>query len=178
MLALVHAGPSAHHFAGKPLEEEPRQQNTGGWNVENSTMASSSHNIFPRSPTRSYDSSSVSSATSPRPQIHYLGNLMGPSPRPNPTHTPQPIGIPPLPPVSQASFPPFTPVTANSIMGRESLPSGDSVVSTPGLSSAQLSNAQAQKRAYRQRRKDPRYVCALQPPWPLLSQTHLFFVVP
>lgn len=118
-------------------------------------MAASSHNIFPRSPTRSYDSSSVSSATSPRPQVHYLGNLMGPSARPNPTHTPQPIGIPPLPPVSQASFPPFTPVTANSIMGRESLPSGDSVVSTPGLSSAQLSNAQAQKRAYRQRRKDP-----------------------
>ncbi|KAF2966483.1 hypothetical protein GQX73_g7106 [Xylaria multiplex] len=41
-------------------------------------------------------------------------------------------------------------------MGRESLASGESVVSTPGLSSAQLSaNVQAQKRAYRQRRKDP-----------------------
>ncbi|KAI0415501.1 fungal-specific transcription factor [Xylaria grammica] len=119
-------------------------------------MAASSHNLYPRSPTRSYDSSSVSSATSPRPQVHYLNNLMGPNVRSNPTHTPQPIGIPPLPPVSQSSFQPFTPVTATSVMGRESLASGESLVSTPGLSSAQLSaNVQAQKRAYRQRRKDP-----------------------
>ncbi|KAJ2994597.1 hypothetical protein NUW58_g1513 [Xylaria curta] len=119
-------------------------------------MAASSHNLFPRSPTRSYDSSSVSSATSPRPQLHYLNNLMGPNIRSNPTHTPQPIGIPPLPSASQSSFQPFTPVTATSMMGRESMASGDSVVSTPGLSSAQLSaNVQAQKRAYRQRRKDP-----------------------
>jgi ribosomal protein L37AE/L43A len=41
-------------------------------------------------------------------------------------------------------------------MGRDSLPSNDSVAGTPGLSNAQLSaNVQAQKRAYRQRRKDP-----------------------
>ncbi|KAI8634325.1 fungal-specific transcription factor domain-containing protein [Xylariaceae sp. FL1651] len=119
-------------------------------------MAASSHNLFPRSPTRSYDSSSVSSATSPRPQVHYLNTLMGPNVRLNPTHTPQPIGIPPLPSVSQSSFQPYTPVTATSMMGRESLPSTESVASTPGLSSAQLSaNVQAQKRAYRQRRKDP-----------------------
>ncbi|KAG4216683.1 hypothetical protein PC116_g34836 [Phytophthora cactorum] len=44
-------------------------------------------------------------------------------------------------------------------MGRDSLPPTESVASTPGLSSAQLSaNVSAQKRAYRQRRKDPRYV--------------------
>ncbi|KAI1340088.1 fungal-specific transcription factor domain-containing protein [Xylariaceae sp. FL0016] len=122
-------------------------------------MAASSHNLFPRSPnpsTRSYDSSSVSSATSPRPQVQYMNNLMNSSVRSSAAHTPQPIGIPPLPPVSQSSFQPYTPVTATSVMGRDSLPSNDSVASTPGLSSAQLSaNVQAQKRAYRQRRKDP-----------------------
>ncbi|KAI0452874.1 fungal-specific transcription factor domain-containing protein [Xylaria acuta] len=155
MLALARPGPSAFHFAGKSLEVEPHQP-TEGWVVKNSMMAASSHNLFPRSPTRSYDSSSVSSATSPRPQIHYLNSLMGPNVRSNPTHTPQPIGIPPLPSVNQSSFQPFTPVTATSMLGRESLASGESVVSTPGLSSAQLSaNVQAQKRAYRQRRKDP-----------------------
>ncbi|GAP83875.2 putative fungal specific transcription factor domain-containing protein [Rosellinia necatrix] len=155
MLALARPGPSAFHLAGKSFEAE-RQQPTRAWDVEDSRMAASSHNLFPRSPTRSYDSSSVSSATSPRPQVHYLSNLMGPNVRANPIHTPQPIGIPPLQPVSQPSFQPFTPVTASSSMGRESLASGESVVSTPGLSSAQLSaNVQAQKRAYRQRRKDP-----------------------
>lgn len=122
-------------------------------------MAASSHNPFPRSPnpsTRSYDSSSVSSATSPRPQVQLLGNLMGPNARSNTSQPPQPIGIPPLPPVTQSGFQPYTPVTANSAMGRDSLPPTESVASTPGLSSAQLSaNVSAQKRAYRQRRKDP-----------------------
>ncbi|OTB04097.1 hypothetical protein M426DRAFT_59204 [Hypoxylon sp. CI-4A] len=122
-------------------------------------MAASSHNPFPRSPnlsTRSYDSSSVSSATSPRPQVQLLGNLMGPSARPNAAQTPQPIGIPPLPPVTQTGFQPYTPVTATSVMGRDSLPPTESVASTPGLSNSQLSaNVSAQKRAYRQRRKDP-----------------------
>ncbi|KAI0180702.1 fungal-specific transcription factor domain-containing protein [Hypoxylon sp. FL1284] len=122
-------------------------------------MAASSHNPFPRSPnpsTRSYDSSSVSSATSPRPQVQLLGNLIGSSSRPATAQTPQPIGIPPLPPVTQTGFQPYTPVTATSVMNRESLPPTDSVATTPGLSSAQLSaNVSAQKRAYRQRRKDP-----------------------
>ncbi|OTA57940.1 hypothetical protein K449DRAFT_407630 [Hypoxylon sp. EC38] len=122
-------------------------------------MAASSHNPFPRSPNpsnRSYDSSSVSSATSPRPQVQLLGNLMGSNARPNTTQTPQPIGIPPLPPAPQSGFQPYTPVTATSVMGRDSLPPTESVASTPGLSSAQLSaNVSAQKRAYRQRRKDP-----------------------
>ncbi|KAI1146309.1 fungal-specific transcription factor domain-containing protein [Nemania diffusa] len=155
MLALAHPGISAFHFAGKSLEVEPHQP-AEGWDVEDSMMAASSHNLFPRSPTRSYDSSSVSSATSPRPQLHYLNNLMAPNIRTTLPHTPQPIGIPPLPSVGQSSFQPFTPVTAGSMIGRESLASGESVVSTPGLSSAQLSaNVQAQKRAYRQRRKDP-----------------------
>ncbi|KAK8094133.1 fungal-specific transcription factor [Apiospora hydei] len=100
-------------------------------------MATSSHNAFPRSPnpsTRSYDSSSVSSATSPKPPAQYLSSLMSTS----------------------SAFQPYTPGTASSVMGRDSLPSNDSVASTPGLSNAQLSaNVQAQKRAYRQRRKDP-----------------------
>ncbi|KAI0484102.1 fungal-specific transcription factor domain-containing protein [Xylariaceae sp. FL0804] len=136
------------------------------------------HGLFPRSPnpsTRSYDSSSVSSATSPRPPAQYLNNHLmssgggvgvGRGPGGGAAHTPQPIGIPPLPSASgvggggvgqQPPFQPYTPVTATSVMGRDSLPSNnESVASTPGLSSAQLSaNVQAQKRAYRQRRKDP-----------------------
>lgn len=40
-------------------------------------------------------------------------------------------------------------------MARESLPSNDSGVATPGPSSAQLPSSNSQKRAYRQRRKDP-----------------------
>ncbi|KAK4197939.1 putative transcription factor [Triangularia verruculosa] len=84
---------------------------------------------------------------------------------------PRPLGIPtPLPSVHQQqlpqpgnnSFQPYTPVTAtSSTMERESMPSGESVAGTPGPSHAQLPssssnhNSQAQKRAYRQRRKDP-----------------------
>ncbi|KAI1635459.1 fungal-specific transcription factor domain-containing protein [Biscogniauxia mediterranea] len=146
------------HSPGEPVDALPDQV-AHYWRLESLTMAASSHNLFPRSPnpsTRSYDSSSVSSATSPRPQTQYLSSLMGTSVRSNTTHPPQPIGIPPLPSVSQPSFQPYTPVTATSVMGRDSLPSNESVASTPGLSSAQLSaNVQAQKRAYRQRRKDP-----------------------
>ncbi|RYO90031.1 hypothetical protein DL764_008499 [Monosporascus ibericus] len=92
-------------------------------------MATPSHNAFPRSPnpsTRSYDSSSVSSATSPRPPSQYLNSLMNTGARPSATHQPQPLGIPTLPPVSQAAFQSYTPVAASSV-----------------------------KRAYRQRRKDP-----------------------
>lgn len=63
----------------------------------------------------------------------------------------QPSGLPTLPSVSQAfqSYPP---------MGRESMPSGESVTSTPGQVNAQMvgmGGGQGQKRAYRQRRKDP-----------------------
>ncbi|KAI1439078.1 fungal-specific transcription factor domain-containing protein [Xylaria sp. CBS 124048] len=156
MLAVLCPEPPARHSAGKALEARPHPP-TKSWDVQNSTMAASSHNLYPRSPTRSYDSSSVSSLASPRPQAHYLNSMMGPNARPNPTHTPQPIGIPSLLPVSQAPFQSFPPVTASTMMGRESLGPSELSVSTPGLSSAQLSaNVQAaQKRAYRQRRKDP-----------------------
>ncbi|KAK3371182.1 fungal-specific transcription factor domain-containing protein, partial [Lasiosphaeria ovina] len=150
-------------------------------------MAAASHNPYARSPNpsrRSYDSSSVSSATSPKPPTQYLSGLMGSTlttstttttttsssaasatatpatSRSNPAQAPHPIGIPPLPSSSsQCSFQPYTPVTAtSSAMGRDSLPSGESVGGTPVPSHAQLpssSSSQAQKRAYRQRRKDP-----------------------
>ncbi|KXX77965.1 Transcriptional activator protein acu-15 [Madurella mycetomatis] len=139
-------------------------------------MAAASHNPYPRSPNpsaRPYDSPAAPSATSPKPTAQYLGGLMRPSAstssatpsaaRSNPAPPPHPIGIPPpLPPVHQlptSSFQPYTPVTAtSSVMERDSLPSGESAVGTPRPSHSQLppsSNAQAQKRAYRQRRKDP-----------------------
>lgn len=155
---LTRQLPSIHSI-GEFVQEGLPSQAEDSWNSNFSTMAAASHNPFPRSPnpsTRSYDSSSVSSATSPRPPVQYLSNLMGTSARSNTVHAPQPIGIPPLPSGSQSAFQPYTPMTGNSVMGRDSLPSNDSIAGTPGLSNAQLSaNVQAQKRAYRQRRKDP-----------------------
>ncbi|KAK6845505.1 fungal-specific transcription factor [Apiospora arundinis] len=151
-----------HPFGIQPIGETletTANQTTAYWRLKLPTMATSSHNAFPRSPnpsTRSYDSSSVSSATSPKQPPQYLSSLMSTSARSGGAHAPQSIGIPPLPSVSQSAFQPYTPGTASSVMGRDSLPSNDSVASTPGLSNAQLSaNVQAQKRAYRQRRKDP-----------------------
>lgn len=124
-------------------------------------MATSSQTPYARSPnlsTRSYDSSSVSSATSPKPALHYLPGVMNNNnSRIHAAPTPQPIGIPPLPSVSQG-FQPYIPMATSSSLGQESLASTDSVTSTPGLSSAHLPGApgpQPQKRAYRQRRKDP-----------------------
>ncbi|CAN8103803.1 unnamed protein product [Discula destructiva] len=141
-------------------------------------MAAASHNPYPRSPnpsTRSYDSSSVSSATSPAPPPQYLGGPMSTSARSNPPPAQRLVGIPPLPPVHQPqppSFQPYTPVATSTIMGRDSLPANDSLVNTPGSTAhAQLPpppgssasaaatsaahQSQQQKRAYRQRRKDP-----------------------
>ncbi|RCI15913.1 hypothetical protein L249_3223 [Ophiocordyceps polyrhachis-furcata BCC 54312] len=112
--------------------------------------AESSHNPYARSPnpsTRSYGSSSVSSAASPRPPSRYLEELLvSTSSRPNAASSPQPIGMPSLPPVNQ-SFPPYA-----SVVGRESLASTDSVMSA---AHGHLPGGQGQKRAYRQRRKDP-----------------------
>jgi ribosomal protein L37AE/L43A len=124
------------------------------------TMATTSQSQYPRSPnlsTRSYDSSSVSSATSPRPSSHYLGSVLSNHPRQHPSSSSQSMTIPSLPSVSQG-FQSYSPLTTPSILHRESLPSADSMVGTPGMGNAQLSGlpgSQIQKRAYRQRRKDP-----------------------
>lgn len=109
----------------------PTYQGSNFWSFKSSKMTTPSHNAFPRSPnpsTRSYDSSSVSSATSPRPQTQYLSNLMNTTARPNAAPQSQPIGgLPALPSVSQSAFQSYTPVAATPVMGRESLPSSDSV---------------------------------------------------
>lgn len=70
--------------------------------------------------------------------------------------SPQPIGMPSLPPVNQ-SFPPYASMSS-SAMGRESLASTDSVMSAHMSGHGHLPGtpgSQGQKRAYRQRRKDP-----------------------
>ncbi|KAH7320880.1 fungal-specific transcription factor domain-containing protein [Stachybotrys elegans] len=117
-------------------------------------MATTSHSQYPRSPnpsTRSYDSSSVSSAASPNQAQPYLSSLLSAArERPNIAS----IGVQSLPSVGQA-FQAYS-MGSGSTIGRESLPSADSMVSTPGLGHAQLpGGGQPQKRAYRQRRKDP-----------------------
>src|SRR4051812_32308343 len=119
---------------------------------------SSSHNTYSRSPvpsSNSYDSSSVSSATSPRPQGAYESGLMGASPRPMSGQL-----LPHLNMVSgvssyQHSYGSST--TSPGPPGMDSRASNDSSSGTPGPSGGQMSSAnmQAQKRAYRQRRKDP-----------------------
>ena len=102
----------------------------------------------------SYDSSSVSSAASPRPHGGYDGGLMGASPRPMSGQHPQHGNMPSGPNSYNNQY----------SSGRTSPgPQGDSLASTgsssgtPGASGGQMSSAnmQAQKRAYRQRRKDP-----------------------
>ncbi|KAA8572300.1 hypothetical protein EYC84_002926 [Monilinia fructicola] len=123
------------------------------------------HNTYPRSPilsTSSYDSSSVSSATSPRLQGLYEGGLMGASPRPLSGNIPHPQHIAMtsgLPPPGQSPFHHSygSATTSPGGMGMESMASNGSSSGTPGPSVGQMTSAnmQAQKRAYRQRRKDP-----------------------
>lgn len=121
-------------------------------------MPALSQKPFSRSPnlsTKSYDSSSVSSATSPRPPAPYLGSLLNSIPRNPPSTPPRQPANPPSIPAANSPYQSYA-----STMGRDSLPSAtDSVVSTPGTSHAHLpggmSGSQTQKRAYRQRRKDP-----------------------
>ncbi|UZP34117.1 hypothetical protein NXS19_001933 [Fusarium pseudograminearum] len=101
---------------------------------------STPQNVYTRSPNpsnRSYDSSSVSSATSPKSLSQFAPGAMNTNPRLNVPATPQPIGIPPLPPVSQG-FQSYGPMNTSSSLGHESLASNESVNSTPGPSNAQL----------------------------------------
>ncbi|KAK4242145.1 fungal-specific transcription factor domain-containing protein [Achaetomium macrosporum] len=135
-------------------------------------MASASHNPspYPRSPNpsvRPYDSSAVPPNRSPRSADQYLSGLMRPTPKASGAPSAHCIGIPPPLPSVHHQLPPttfqsYTPITsASSVMERESLHSGESVGGTPRPSHINLSasnnssNAQGQKRAYRQRRKDP-----------------------
>ncbi|KAB5585716.1 fungal-specific transcription factor domain-containing protein [Coniochaeta sp. 2T2.1] len=148
---------------GEPADSLPDQAPIIYLASKSSTMAAPSHNTYPRSAnpsTRSYDSSSASSATSPRDSSQYPGRFLGSIARSSAAPLPQPIGIP-SPASSHHHHPnsfqsPYTPLTAGSRMGRESLPSNDSGAATPGPSSAHLpSSSNSHKRAYRQRRKDP-----------------------
>ncbi|TVY20313.1 putative transcriptional regulatory protein [Lachnellula arida] len=122
-------------------------------------MAGSSHNTYPRSPipsTSSYDSSSVSSAASPRNQGVYEGGLMGASPRLMNSQHPQHVNLP----LVHSGFqnPYSSGATSPGPPGMESMAASTrSSSGTPGPPGSQMSSAnlQAQKRAYRQRRKDP-----------------------
>ena len=163
------------HPVGEPAQTVPNQAAGNQALKQAGTMASASHYPYPRSPNpsvRPYDSSAVSSAHSPTPTEQYHSGLMRSSASMSGATSssrsnqapPHPIGIPPpLPSVHQlpaGSFQAYTPVTStSSAMERESLHSGESVAGTPRASHANLPgsnhSSSAQKRAYRQRRKDP-----------------------
>jgi ribosomal protein L37AE/L43A len=125
-------------------------------------MADSGQNTHPISPmtsTTSYDSSSVSSAASPRPQGMYDAGLMGASPRPMSGHQLAPLNMPSSMSLGGSPFQHSyrSATTSPGPPGTDSMASNDSSSGTPGPPGEQISatNMQAQKRAYRQRRKDP-----------------------
>lgn len=121
-------------------------------------MAGPPTTSHPRSPlisAHSYDSSSASSAASPSAQAGYGGGLMGAPSRPTSVPHPQHVS---MSPASSASHSPFQHAysrTSPGPGGADLSLNGSS--GTGGAMSSQISNAtlQAQKRAYRQRRKDP-----------------------
>lgn len=84
---------------------------------------------------------------------------MGASPRPISAQQPQHMSMPPPTPLIHSSFPILysSSTTSPGPSGMDSMASTGSGSSTPGPSGPQMSSAsmQAQKRAYRQRRKDP-----------------------
>ncbi|TAQ91226.1 hypothetical protein B7494_g453 [Chlorociboria aeruginascens] len=125
-------------------------------------MEGSSHNSYPRSPvpsSASYDSSSVSSTASPRLQGGYERGLMGASPRPVSGHHSGHFSLSSGLGIGQPAFshPYSSATTSPGPPGMDSVTSTGSSSGTPGVSGSQMStsNMQAQKRAYRQRRKDP-----------------------
>jgi ribosomal protein L37AE/L43A len=113
---------------------------------------------YPRSPlisAHSYDSSSVSPAGSPSTQAGYGGGLMGAPSRPRSVPHPQHVS---MSPASSASHSPFQHAYSMASPGPSGMDlSMNGSGGTGGTMSSQISNAtlQAQKRAYRQRRKDP-----------------------
>ncbi|PBP23355.1 hypothetical protein BUE80_DR005887 [Diplocarpon rosae] len=124
-------------------------------------MPGSTPNAYPRSPipsTTSYDSSSVSSAASPRTSGAYDQGLMGASPRLMSGRNAQ-LLMPSGPPMSHRPFQDLYHSATGSPgpSGMESSASTRSSRGTPGAPGGQISAAslQAQTRAYRQRRKDP-----------------------
>ncbi|KAI6710449.1 hypothetical protein PZA11_003125 [Diplocarpon coronariae] len=124
-------------------------------------MPGSTPLAYPRSPipsTTSYDSSSVSSAASPRTSEAYDRGLMGASPRLMSGRNAQ-LMMPSGSPMGHSPFQnPYHAATRSpGPSGMDSVASTRSSSSTPGASAGQMSAAsmQAQKRAYRQRRKDP-----------------------
>jgi len=113
---------------------------------------------YPRSPlisAHSYDSSSASSAASPSTQAGYNGSLMGAPSRP--TSVPHPHHVS-MSPASSSSHSPFQHAYGRTSPGPVGMDISMNGSGGAGVSmSSQISNAtlQAQKRAYRQRRKDP-----------------------
>ncbi|KAI9734180.1 MAG: hypothetical protein M1818_006613 [Claussenomyces sp. TS43310] len=114
-------------------------------------------NNYPRSPiasTNSYDSSSVSSIPSPQMQAVYGAGLTSASPRLMSGQHPQIMSLGPS--SGQSVLHNIHGSASPGLHEMESVASNESSSSTPGGQPSQMSaSLSAQKRAYRQRRKDP-----------------------